>query len=155
MKRIVLVLIASLSIMACKAQTKKMDKRKEVAQSYYEILDSGNVEKMNDLLSEHLIDHDSHGGNAVEEIKGLTLGLKNGFSNATHNLEIVELIGEDKVFVRWRMTAKHTGEFFGVPASNKDVNFVGHDLIKVEGGKIVEIWHVENLLSMFEQMKTE
>ena len=141
--------------MACTAQTKEMDKRSEIATSYYQILDNGSVDKMDKLLASTLIDHDGHGGNAVEGIKGLTTALSTGFSDSKHDLEVVELIGEDKIFVRWRMTAKHTGEFFGVPASNQSVDFVGHDLFKLEDGKIVEIWHVENLLGMFEQMKSE
>lgn len=155
MNKSIFFLIASLSFItwSCSAQTNKMDKRNEIATAYYKILDNGKADKMDDLLAPNLIDHDGHGGNAVEEIKGLTLALKAGFSKSKHELEVVELIGEDKVFVRWRMTAKHTGEFFGAPASDKEVNFVGHDLLRVEAGKVVEIWHVENLLGMFEQMK--
>jgi predicted ester cyclase len=155
MKRTVLLLIASVFTLSCIAQSKEMENRNEIAKLYYEILDNGDIDKMDTLLSKNLIDHDSHGGNAVEEIKGLTLSLKNGFTDSNHNLEVVELIGDDRIFVRWRMTAKHTGEFFGVPASNKSVNFVGHDLLRVKDNKIVEIWHVENLLGMFEQMKSE
>ena len=142
-------------VVASTAQSKIMDKRTEIAQTYYQILDNGDTRKMHELLAPTLIDHDGHGENAVEEIKGLVLSLNTGFSNSTHKLEVVELIGKDKVFIRWRMTALHTGEFFGVPASNKAVNFVGHDLLKIKDNKIVEIWHVENLLGMFEQMKSK
>ncbi|MCF2873195.1 MULTISPECIES: ester cyclase [unclassified Tenacibaculum] len=154
MNKTVIVLITSLAFTAC-VKTEKMNNRNEIAKQYYQILDNGIPEKMNDLLSDTLIDHDGHGGDAVEEIKGLTLALKNGFSNSNHEFEVLELIGNDKVFVRWRMTGKHTGEFFGVPATNKEVDFVGHDLMKIKNGKIIEIWHVENLLDMFEQMKSE
>ncbi|WP_175578695.1 ester cyclase [Tenacibaculum aiptasiae] len=154
MNRIVIVLITSLAFTAC-VKTEKMNNRNEIAKQYYQILDNGIAENMNNLLSDTLIDHDGHGGNAVKEIKGLTLALKNGFSNSKHEFGVIELVGDDKVFVRWRMTGKHTGEFFGVPATNKEVNFVGHDLMKIKNDKIVEIWHVENLLAMFDQMKSE
>lgn len=153
MKKIVLIVMASFTIMAC-TKTEKMDNRKDIATMYYQILDSGDVSQLDELLASSLIDHDGHGGNAVEEIKGLTMALNNGFTNSKHDMEVVELINEDMIFVRWRMTAKHTDEFFGQPASNNQVNFVGHDLIKVKDQKIIEIWHVENLLGMFEQMKT-
>lgn len=52
------------------------------------------------------------------------------------------------------MTAKHTGDFLGIPTTNRAVNFVGHDLLKVQDGKIIEIWHVEDLAGMFEQLKS-
>ncbi|UTW66889.1 ester cyclase [bacterium SCSIO 12643] len=152
MYKTILLFIGSLALMAFTTK-KNMKTRNQIAKSYYEILDQGNAEKMEDLLAPGLIDHDGHGGNAVEEIKQLTLALKQGFSNSKHELEVVELIGDDKVFVRWRMTAKHTGAFFGVPATNNMVNFVGHDLLKVEDGKVVEIWHVEDLAGMFDQLK--
>lgn len=155
MNKITLILIASLLIIPCSAQTQKMDKRNEIAKSYYQILDNGDIEKMDELLDSNLIDHDGHGGNAVNEIKDLTRALKNGFSDSNHEIEVIELMGSDQVFVRWRMTAKHTGEFFGVPETNKRVNFVGHDVLRIENDKIIEIWHVENLLGMFEQMKSE
>jgi predicted ester cyclase len=154
MKKIALVLTLGFIFLAFTTQ-KQMDKRNEIAQRYYQILDNGKADQMNELLATTLIDHDGHGGNAVEEIKGLTLALKHGFTNAKHELEIIERIGDDKIFVRWRMTGTHTGEFFGAAASQKAVDFVGHDLFRVEAGKIVEVWHVENLLGMFEQMKSE
>lgn len=125
---------------------------KEKALLYYTILDNGDASAMKKLLASNLIDHDSHGGNAVEGIVGLTLGLKAGFKNQKHTIELLEFIGEDKVFIRWRMTGKHVGEFFGMPASNKEVNFVGHDVLRIKNGKISEVWHVENLLGMMEQI---
>ena len=154
MHKISLLLIGSLVLMAFTKQG-KMDKRNEIVKSYYEALDNGDTTLMSTLLNSNLIDHDGHGGNAVDEIIGLTQSLKIGFSNSKHDLEVVKLIGNDMVFVRWRMTALHTGEFFGVPATNKSVNFVGHDLLKIKDGKVVELWHVENLAGMFEQLQTE
>lgn len=140
--------------MACTTQI-KMDNRNEIAKAYCQLLDSGNPAGIDEVLASTLIDHDGRGGNAVEGVKGLIIALKSGFSNYKHNIETVELVGEDKVFLRWRMTATHTGNLFGTPASGKDVNFVGHDLLKIKDGKVAEVWHVENLLAMFEQIKAE
>ena len=140
--------------MAC-SNTKQMNNNKDLAKQYYEILDNGNADALDRLLATNLIDHDGHSENPIEEIKGLTLALKHGFTNQHHKLEEVLMVESDKIFVRWRMTGTHTGEFFGNPASGKSVNFVGHDLLQIEDGKITQIWHVENLLGMVEQMNAE
>ena len=131
------------------------DLRTEIGKRYYKVLDSGKPDGMNDLLSPNLVDHDGHGGNPVEEIKGLTASLGTGFENGLHVIEELHLIEDDRIFIRWRMTGKHVGEFFGVPGSGAEVDFVGHDLIRVEDGLIAEIWHVEDLLGVMGQISGE
>lgn len=151
MYRIIVILTMCIVAISCK-QTKNTPPNKSVATQYYQILDSGEADKLDNILSNALIDHDGHSTNPVEEIKELTNSLGSGFSQLNHKIEILELIGQDSVFVRWRMTGKHIGPFFGVPASSKNVDFVGHDLLLIKEGKIVEIWHVENLLGLMEQI---
>lgn len=151
MRKIILILIIGTSLGSCK-NSKKVDNRIELAKSYYQILDSGNAESLDSLASSSLIDHDGHSENAVEEIKGLIQSLGSGFDNLNHEIEQLHLIDNDKVFVRWRMTGVHIGEFFGSPASQKKVNFAGHDLMRFQNDKMVEIWHVENLLGMMGQI---
>jgi steroid delta-isomerase-like uncharacterized protein len=156
MKKIFLIMIAVLtSITVSFAENEKL--RKEVATKYYEILDSGKADELSTILSENLIDHDaiSSEHSAFEEIKGLVLALNAGFDKLRHEVEQVHLIDNDKVFIRWRMTGRHTGTFFGAPASNKKVNFVGHDLLKLKDGKVIEIWHVEELMKMMGQVSQD
>ena len=58
-----------------------------------------------------------------------------------------------KIMVRWEATAKHTAEVFGHPATQKTVYFNGHDILKVEHGKITELWHIEQLLQLNSQLQ--
>jgi hypothetical protein len=50
------------------------------------------------------------------------------------------------------MTATHTGEAFGFPASGNPVAINGIDIMRVVDGKITEISHVEELLKLTQQI---
>ena len=60
-----------------------------------------------------------------------------GFSNI--NFTIVDVFSQgDKLVKHWNFKGKHTGLFFGIPATGKDVDLEGVTLVKMRGGKIAE-----------------
>jgi predicted ester cyclase len=50
------------------------------------------------------------------------------------------------------MTAVHTGDWFGVPATGREVSFTGIDLWRAENGRLVEVRHAEDLLQLQAQL---
>lgn len=46
----------------------------------------------------------------------------------------------DKVTVRWRVRARHSGEFDGIKPSNAVVDFTGINIYRFVGDKVVESW---------------
>ena len=50
------------------------------------------------------------------------------------------------------ITGKHTGEFMGVPASDKTFEIECIDLIKIEDGKCIEHWGVTDTMSLMQQL---
>ena len=50
------------------------------------------------------------------------------------------------------MTGTHTGDAFGFAASGNPVEINGSDIMRVVDGKITEIYHVEELLKLTQQM---
>ncbi len=60
-----------------------------------------------------------------------------GFSNI--EFTIIDCFGQgDKLVKHWRFQGKHTGDFFGVPATGKSVNIQGVTLVRMVNGKIAE-----------------
>ena len=52
---------------------------------------------------------------------------------------VQELVAEgDQIMSYWTATGTHKGEFRGVPATGKPINYRGFDLYRLSGGKIVE-----------------
>ncbi|HJP80040.1 MAG TPA: ester cyclase [Pseudonocardiaceae bacterium] len=58
----------------------------------------------------------------------------------------------DKVFTRIRLTGKHTGTFLGVPASGNQLDWYTHELWRIENGRFVERWAVDDLLTLVGQL---
>jgi predicted ester cyclase len=73
------------------------------------------------------------------------------FSNMTHTT--LHLLAEgDKVVEHWSATAKHTGEFMGIPATNKEGGTQGISTYLIENGKIKIRWGNADDLGMMRSL---
>lgn len=60
-----------------------------------------------------------------------------GFSN--RQFIVKETFGQGNKLVKyWQFKGKHTGTFFGIPATNKDVDIIGCTIATMVNGKITE-----------------
>ncbi|MER5179587.1 ester cyclase [Streptomyces sp. NPDC002896] len=65
-----------------------------------------------------------------------------------------QLAEGDRVCTRWTWNATHTGEFMGIPASNKQVTMTGITIHRCrEDGKIVEGWWQYDRLGLMGQLE--
>jgi len=58
----------------------------------------------------------------------------------------------DKVVVRWNATGTNKGEWFGVPPTNKEMNWLGWTTVRIAEGKITEVWQLWSILWFFSQL---
>jgi steroid delta-isomerase-like uncharacterized protein len=58
----------------------------------------------------------------------------------------------DKVVTRWSYLATHTGPFLGIPPTNKQVTDSGTTTVRLEDGKIVEMWVNQDSLGLLQQL---
>jgi predicted ester cyclase len=126
-----------------------------VARRFYLAFDSGTPARMDELIAADAVDHDGATGDepARTTMRGLVAMLGAGFSDYRHDLELVLPAGPDLVFVRWRMEGTHSGDVYGMKATGRRVTLRGHDVIRVQGGLIVEVWHIEQLLQLVQQLQ--
>lgn len=60
-----------------------------------------------------------------------------GFSDIQFTIK--DIFGQgDKLVKYWNFKGKHTGSFFGIPATGKTVNIDGTTLVLIQNGKIAE-----------------
>ncbi len=52
----------------------------------------------------------------------------------------------------WTFRGTHSGALDGVPATGRTVEFSGIDVARVVDGRIKEIWHVEDMATMWRQL---
>jgi len=93
----------------------------------------------------------------AEEIKGLDAfrdyygNFLTGFSDIEFTL--LDAFGQgDKIVKHWRFQGKHTGEFFGIPASGNDVDLKGVTLVEMRGGKIAREEDIMDNDAMYRQL---
>lgn len=71
-------------------------------------------------------------------------------------VEIVDQVGEgDKVVTRWRARGRHTGTTEDMPhvvPTGKEVEVTGVHIHRLKDGRIVEVWAVDDLLGLMQQM---
>ena len=67
---------------------------------------------------------------------------------------IVDAFGQgDKIVKHWNFKGKHTGVFFGIPATGKVVNVYGVTLVKMNDGKIVQEQDFMDNLEFMQQLE--
>jgi steroid delta-isomerase-like uncharacterized protein len=73
----------------------------------------------------------------IEGFKAYYQNYLTGFSDITFTIE--DAFGQgDKIVKHWKFTGKHTGEFFGIPATGKAVSVEGVTLVVMKNGKIAQ-----------------
>ncbi len=128
---------------------------KEIARKYVEeVWGKGDYDVEREIIAEDYIDQNLAPG-VPPGLAGHHLvveGVRSAFPDMQMTLD--KVIAEDDSFADyWTCTGTHTGDFFGVPATGKSVRFNGADLSRVENGKIVEIWHVEDIAGLMQQLQ--
>ena len=128
-----------------------MEQNKEIALSVSKSILNGEWEKLNGLLADDF----TYSGDGMEFNKqqyvDFMKGMKSAMSNM--NMEFTHVINEgDMVNIRFITTCKHTGNFMGAPATNKNLNIGGIFIRKVKGNKVVQEWQTTDLLGTMSQM---
>ena len=74
-----------------------------------------------------------------------------GFSNRQFTIRETFAQG-NKLTKFWQFKGKHTGSFFGIPATNKDVDVIGCTIATIENGVITEERDFMDNLEFFRQL---
>lgn len=125
-----------------------------IAARVYQLFDDGDVSGLDQVLSPDLVDHNPVPGAAsgIDGMRILVAAVRDGFTATRHEVIYQAETGDGWVVSHWRMTATHTGDWFGTPATGRPVSFTGTDLMRVADGRITEIRHVEELLRLHHQL---
>ena len=130
-----------------------IEENKAIVRRYQEIYNSNQLNALIEVVSEDLL--------TPKIMPGLGDGLEGGKKVHKTTLigmpdwqtAIVDMIGEgDKVVARITMTGTHTGDFYGIPATGKRVEFTGIYVVRIANGKIVEHWGEEDAVSLLTQL---
>ena len=129
-------------------------KNKDIIRRVFEqIWEGGNLDVLDEIDSpEIILRYSVPGADAsLEAVKQMTFAMFDGFTERDARIE--DLIAEgDKVVERWSFAGKHTGEFMGLPPTNRTLSFSGISIIRMAQRKIVEAWDQIDSLGLFQQL---
>lgn len=118
-----------------------------------EIMNKGKLDMFNDSnftadVVMHVNPEDIKG---IDSARAYYANFLTGFSNI--DFKISDIFGQDDKLVKvWSFKGKHTGAFFGIPASGKEVSIVGTTVVRMSNGKIAEEQDYFDNLEFFQQL---
>jgi steroid delta-isomerase-like uncharacterized protein len=77
--------------------------------------------------------------------------MKQAFPDLQAHIEDL-VAAADKVAVRVRFRGTHSGEFLGIPATGRAVEYVSHEFYRIAGGLIAEEWICSDMATLLRQL---
>lgn len=130
----------------------------DLVKEYIEVVSNqGKADNLGKYIAPHFQTHSLHmnpepiGDAQPKNLNEALTQAQEVFSNQYKNIDDIFADG-DKVVVRWTTEAIHTGNFKGIPPTNKKVKYSGIDIYRLVDGKIIEQWYVWDRLGLYQQL---
>jgi steroid delta-isomerase-like uncharacterized protein len=130
------------------------DENKALVRRFYEEIDKGNLEAMDELVAEDYIDH------SPPPFPGLGEGresLKRAFEifwRATPGRHVIEdqIAEGDKVVTRLTAYGRHEDDLPGIPKTGADLKMTATVIHRIENGRLAEKWSDKDVLGFLQQL---
>jgi len=130
------------------------EENKKLVRRFYQEIDEGNLDAMDELVSDDYIDH------SPPPFPGFAPGregLKDAFrlfwaaTPGTHEIEDQVAEG-DKVVTRLTARGIHAGDLPGIPATGKEMVMTATVIHRIADGKLAEKWSDKDVLGFLQQL---
>jgi predicted ester cyclase len=132
------------------------ERNKAAARAVFEVWSTGELERLDGLVSSDVLHHDPYDPNAAEGLIGMKRTIdQNRQIFPEMRLTVEDQIAEgDKVVTRWRGEMTHSGEIAGVAPTGNRITITGITIDRFDGGKIVEAWRSMDVLALLRGIGT-
>ena len=161
MKKII-ILLSLLSTISCQNNTNnkkqastslQLEKDLEMYQNVWNSFLAGDTSVVNKKnFTEDVVIVTSNGDLVgIDACKEFYLNYLNGFSDIEWT--IVDAFGQgNKLIKHWNFKGKHTGDFFGIPATGNSLNLSGTTIVTMREGRIAKEHDFFDMKSMLDQL---
>lgn len=125
-----------------------------LVRQFYTVFNTGDVHLLDQILAADWVEYplsalDQAPGR--EEFKPIVRSFRTTFPDVQFINEDI-IVADEKITVRSSVTATHSASFLGVEPTGRKVKFSTIDIHRIENEAIVETWHIEDLLSVLQQI---
>jgi len=133
-------------------RTSLTEQNEAVIRQVLALIDERNLDEAFEFYALDYIYHGPTGElRGRDGIRGLWEVFLAGFPDLHSTIE--DMVSEgDKVVLRWRIEGTHTGEFMGVPPSNRKITLGVTEIFRVANGQLVEAWDQFDRLGLMQQI---
>ena len=120
----------------------------------YDHINAGDLDGFGAMLDENMVEHEAVPGlpQDKEGVLQFFAMFRGAFSDLRFDVEDTA-VADGTVWSRVRITGTNDGEFMGMPATGKSVDFQGIDITRInDAGKAVEHWGVSDTMAMMQQL---
>jgi predicted ester cyclase len=130
------------------------EENKRLVRRFYEEIDKGNLDAMDELVDENYIDHNPPPFPGLPSGRqGLKEAFKIFWKATPGHHEIQEQIAEgDKVVTRMTSYGKHEGDLPGAPRTGNDLKISSITIHRIANEKLVEKWAEKDVLTFLKQI---
>ena len=161
MKKIILLVLSALIMSCAEKKTNQVAQlKKEInvdVKMYTELWDdflSGNTNAIsNKTFTEDIVVVTANGNiQGIEAVREFYLNYLTGFSEI--NFKIIDAFGQgNKLIKHYNFKGKHTGDFFGIPATGNYLNLSGTTMVTMRDGKIAKEQDFFDMKSLLDQLE--
>jgi predicted ester cyclase len=124
----------------------------------FEVWGAGDFSVAEELLAEHLLDHNSAPGQPSGRAGDIwaARAVRTAFPDLVFTIDVAFEQG-DLVTGRWTMTGTHTGplELLGLPPTGRPVVMSGQEIFRAADGVFTEVWHLEDIGALMRSLELE
>lgn len=124
--------------------------RKELVENAYEAWDDGDVDAFDEVYAEDVV-HRVLDIDGRDELKAVVPVWFDAFPDLSHTVEAM-VAEDDWVCTRFEISGTHEGGFQGIEPTGTTFELLGIAMERIEDGKIVERWVVEDQFDLLQQL---
>ena len=142
MKKLLVLLAVSVSLFACKSDADKSEKIAQDNIKFYSnvwdvAINQGNISILDEAYAPDVVLHTVPETKGAANAKAYYANYVTGFSDREFTVKETFAQG-NKLTKYWVFKGKHTGDFFGIPATGKTISVEGCTIATIINGKITE-----------------
>jgi steroid delta-isomerase-like uncharacterized protein len=142
MKKILALIAISVSLFACKSEADNNEKIAQDNIKFYskvwdEVINEGKIAVLDTAYAKDVVLHTVPETKGAANAKAYYANYVTGFSDREFTVKETFAQG-NKLTKYWVFKGKHTGDFFGIPATGKTISVEGCTIATIINGKITE-----------------